>query len=125
MTRQQAMKRARSLCGPKALIRASEAISSPEKRSEATIKVLTARARITELEQEIAELLKGLDRYQSLMAEKRDMRAIVSANEGSAFYHKFSVGKDLGYAFLVEGSGDTWEEAFGQVERKRQSAKVG
>lgn len=117
MTRTQAAREARKRWGVKAIIRAYEALSSPEKRAAALHRLQENRARREAIDREVSERLKALDWYQQLQAERRECNKAVSEAQGRCHYYKFSVGKEEhGFAFMVEGQGDTWEEAFGKAQ---------
>lgn len=116
MTRTQAAREARKRWGLKGIIRAYEAWSSPEKRAAALQRLQANRARREAIDKEIAERLALLDWYRQLQDERRACVKAVSEAQGQCGYYKFNVGKDIGYAFEVEGQGDTWEEAFGKAK---------
>jgi hypothetical protein len=122
MTNDQAMRQATKRWGKKAAIRNAGHFSSPERRDEASGKAQTARARIKDIDQEITARLKALDWYQALTSERKDLQKVASENSGMALFHRFSVGKDMGLFFEVLGSGDTWEEAFAQADRRSSAA---
>lgn len=120
MTRQQAEREAKKRWGAKGIIRASDSLSSPEKRNAAKALRDTCKARIEAIDAEIKQRLSQIDWYQALLAEKKSLRDEWGQIRGTGHlsYYKFSVGKDLGYAFHVCGNGDTWEEAFAEADRK-------
>jgi hypothetical protein len=112
MTRQQAEREAKKRWGARAMIRAGEALSSPEKRAEAFAKIKASRERKEAIDREVKERLAAMGWYQALMAERQECLRVVSQTQGWASYRKFAVGRDIGTAFSIEGQGDTWEEAF-------------
>lgn len=121
MTNDQAMKQATKRWGTRAAVRNAGRFSSPERRDEASGKTQTARARIKDIDQEIAARLKALDWYQALTSERKDLQKVISESSGMAMFYRFSVGKNMGMFFEVLGSGDTWEEAFAQADRRSTS----
>lgn len=118
MTRQQAEKEARKRWGRKAMIRAGSAISSPEKRAEAKQRLQANKERRDAIDREVAERLKAMDWYQALMVERKSCLDAIRDSSGWNVYYKFSVGRDVGIAFAVDGRGDTWEEAFARADGK-------
>lgn len=116
MTREQALRKARKKWGTKALIRASEPISSQEKREAAAATMRAARERRDAIDKEVAERLKTLDWYQALMAERKETVKTINEVQGWVSYFKFNVGYDAGIAFHISGYGDTWEQAFEKAE---------
>ena len=124
MTREQAQREATKRWGKQACIRASESLSSPEKRTAAKAMRDAGKARIEAIDAEIKKRLLELDWYTALLAEKKNLRDKWGQVKGTGdlSYYKFSVGKDVGYAFHVCGSGDTWEEAFAQADGKARTA---
>lgn len=112
MTREQAMKEARKRWGARAMIRAHERLSSPEQREAAAAEVRAMKDRRDAIEREINERLAALDWYQQLTAERKDVVKNIEQNRWRQAYYKFAVGSDMGFAFHVRGSGDTWEQAF-------------
>lgn len=118
MTNQQAMKQATKRWGKQALIQNGGHFSSPDRRAEAQGKAVAARARIKEIDQEIADRLKALDWYQSLTGERRELQKVASDNISLALRYRFQVGRNTGLFFEVLGSGDTWEEAFAQADKR-------
>lgn len=122
MTREQAIREARKRFGPRAIARAGEALSSPEKRATALATLKANRERRDAIDREVQARLDAEDWYRALMAERKECQKIISQTQGWASYYKFAVGKDIGIAFSVEGQGDTWEEAFGDVGGKKATA---
>lgn len=118
MTNDQALKQATKRWGKRAAVRNAGHFSSPDRRAAASEKATTARARIKAIDQEIAERLKALDWYQALTGERKELQKVASENSGMAMFHRFSVGKNMGLFFEVLGSGDTWEEAFAQADKR-------
>jgi len=121
MTRTQAIKEAQKRWGKKALVRAHEQLSSPERRADAAAQLTDAAARIEAIDREVAERLAVLDWYQALIAERKTLRAQKETANSWRSYYKFSVGQDAhGFAFMVLGKGDTWEEAFADADKHRK-----
>lgn len=120
MTRDKAQREAVKRWGKQGIVRASESLSSPEKRAAARKLFDASKARIAGIDAEIKERLAQLDWYQALLAEKRSLKDQWGQIQGTGHlsYYKFSVGKDIGYAFHVCGNGDTWEEAFADADEK-------
>jgi hypothetical protein len=122
MTREQAIREGRKRWGKRAIVRAGEALSSPEQRAEAMDRLKRNRARRDEIDREVQARLNTLDWYRAAQAERKACLQEVSQTQGWASYYKFSVGLDIGIAFSVEGQGDTWEEAFAKADPKRVPA---
>lgn len=120
MTRDKAIREAVKRWGKRALIRANERISSPERREVAQAAFTQAKDRITAIDAEIDERLAALDWLQALKAERRELVDRKRRDAYDMTYYKFNVGSTdriLG-AFWIAGSGDTWELAFADADTK-------
>jgi hypothetical protein len=120
VTRAQALKAAKKRWGKRALVRANDALSSPERRDEARTRTIALRSRRTAIEAEIAERLAALDWYQALRAEQRAVAAELDRVNVRQSYYKFAVGRASlgGFVFSIEGEGDTWEDAFAKADAR-------
>ncbi len=118
MTREQAIKEARNRWGKAGIARASETLSSPERRTTQSDRNTALKARREAINAELAERLNALPWYVALIKERAEVAKELSSTQWNAHYFKFQVGKDLGYAFHVSGSGDTWEQAFAQADAR-------
>jgi len=119
MTRDKAAREAQKRWGKKALIRVEQGLSSPERRADGDRRFAETQARIEAIDREMADRLAALDWYQALKDERKQVVAQKQRAMFDRFYHRFQVGQDeLGFAFLVLGKGDTWEEAFADADTK-------
>ena len=122
MTREQAQKRAQKLWGKRAAIRADGDLSSPEKREAAMARRDQIKAQQAEIDEEIKrrEEAAGIPELRRQWSELGKPRTQAMSD---AMHYRFSVGfiDNVIGAFNIEGQGDTWEEAFGVVERKKAS----
>lgn len=119
MTREQAMREARRRWGGKALIRAAAALSSPEQREAARATMAEANAELTRLKAERKARLDALDWLNDLNQQIAATQQRASVATSDAHYYKFAVGYDAhGFAFHVNGQGDTWEQAFSAADKK-------
>lgn len=123
MTRDQAWKKLVLLYGEKrAAYRVEKAISSPEKRQQARdaasalfAKRKDVQARRDEREREL--LSDPL--YQELKAETKALQKAENEARGESLSYRFTVGRTDGMFFHVEAHGDTWEECFKEIARKK------
>jgi hypothetical protein len=122
MTRQQAQREAQKRWGARGIVRAGEALSSPEKRATAKQALDCGKTRRDAIDKEVQDRLNAEDWYRALMAERKQCIEQIKGASGWNCYYKFAVGKDAGIAFHVDGQGDTWEEAFAQADGKNVSA---
>lgn len=121
MTRDQAMREAKKRWGKNALIRVSAlGVSSPEARAAGTAAHLERKQRYEELKAEKEARLAALDWLRELNDKIAEAGKEMRNNQWKQSYYRFSVGTNiLGFAFGVEGEGDTWEEAFEKASRKK------
>ena len=119
MTRDQAMREARKRWGKNAIIEMrNQGVSSPEAREEATAKRDAHQAVYEALVKEKNDRLAQLDWLQELNAQIKAVGKLKSDESWRTHYYRFSVGNSmLGLAFMVQGQGDTWEEAFAKVKK--------
>lgn len=118
MTRDQALKEAKRRWGTRALIRAAESRSSSELRSKAKDDYERLKQEKETIEREISDRLDACDWYQELLRRRSEIRQMMKKPDSERFYHRFAVGKTEIGAFWIMGEGDTWEEAFADVEAK-------
>jgi F0F1-type ATP synthase membrane subunit b/b' len=124
MTRDQALKAAQRIWGKRACIRVNSGISSPERRDAATAEANELRARIAEIEAEIARrereagILELREQVSTLKREKRERLL------GDATFYRLQIGfiDSVIGAFNIEAQGDTWEEAFGKAKKTNGGA---
>lgn len=118
MTNQQAASKAKRRYGKRFYVRAGESFSSPERREKARDTVVDARAEVKRIDEEITRRLSVLDWYQDLRKQRSELTKRINNTEGNARYYRFHVGKSGG----LLGSGDTWEEAFAQADKRAERA---
>jgi hypothetical protein len=124
MTRDQAIKQAIKRWGKRAIVRACQTLSSPEKRADAGERFRAAKDRIDAIDAEIKDRLAALDWYQSLTTERRMLRLAQNVAAAERCHYKFAVGRDTGIAFHVCGQGDTWEQAFAAADQGTSYART-
>lgn len=123
MTRDEAIKRAKKLLGPKAFVEAGERLSSPEERATNTGRIKAVRARRQEISEEINRRLKLEPWWQALHAEDQRLHTELKGLYPIPYY-KFRVGHVdtmLGWRHS-SGEGDTWEQAFEKAEKNGKGA---
>jgi len=124
MTRQEAFKKLQKLFGKKALYRVHTELSSPEKRQQAREAMEALRAKHEDVKVRRDARQKELladPTYQELVVEARALYQALDRARGEMSYYKFSIGTNEGFAYMVEAQGDTWEQCFEELERKKQS----
>ncbi len=118
MTREQAIKRMKKLWGAKAMWRVDERASSPEQRETARETVMELKAERETIQADIKARLDAMDWY---VAAQNRLREIAKERDQASYYMshtKFQIGRNLGWAFHVDASGDTWEECFAKLEKE-------
>ena len=116
MTREQASKAAAKRWGKRAMWRVEEKSSSPERRESARAEAAELKAKADALSAEIKRRLDALDWLTEMNAERLRLRKAADRAGWGAMHYKFTVGENVGYAFVVKGQGDTWEEAFAKAD---------
>lgn len=117
MTREQAIRECKKRWGKKFLYRVGQSISSPQVRAVETARSNVITAEVKDINDDIAKRLRETPWYQELTAKKV---ALLKERQElkHLHYYKFQVGHEQFGCFLIEGEGDTWEEAFAAVDRK-------
>lgn len=125
MTREQGLKRLRQVLGQKSGARIGLEISSPERRADEHRKRLQRSFRAAMLDRDCKyireRILAASPAYQTARAEADAVRRDIDAHNVTPYY-KFTVGLDMGWAFEVRASGDTWEEVLDQLQQKKEQS---
>lgn len=122
MQRSIALARLKTLLGKSFSYRINEKAPTAEERAEAKEKrptVVAERDRIKEaLESRRKIILEADQEYQSLVEAYRAAckRATSLALDHS---YKITVGKNIGIFFVVEAQGDSWEDIFEKLAKKK------
>lgn len=122
MTDQQAKQQAKKRWGKKFAVRNAGHFSSADKRSEASNRVSELRAKKESLIREKDERLKALDWLTEINRKIVELNKEIQNEIPKTMFKRFDVGRVGGVAgmnfFEVLGSGDTWEEAFAQADKR-------
>lgn len=118
MTNSKAAAQAKKRWGNAYYIRSGQSMSSQRQRDINREELRSARAELESIESEIKQRLSELDWYQELRRRQRELRKKANTAQCSALYHRFSVGKTGAMFTEILGSGDTWEEAFAEADKR-------
>lgn len=117
MTRDQAIRKLRAMFGAKAYFRVGNEITSPEKREAGRADRDRLRAEAAAIDAEVTQRLIDTG-IQARMDEARALRKEADQRGWSSLGYRFSVGQLTFMGFLIEGQGDTWEEAIAAAAKK-------
>lgn len=118
MTRAEAIRRLQKLYGNRVCYRVGKEVSSVERRAAARSAHRQLQEQRDVVTREINERLAACDWYQALLAKRKAIdEQMRGADRGH--YFKFIVGHSELGMFMIQGEGDTWEEAIDQAARKK------
>jgi len=111
MSARSALKEAIKRWGTSAAVRDSglKRAGTPEARA-------AAKERVIALNEEI----RALEKAGKGLSETRELRKERDAHRGIMWRYRYTVGRIImgGFAFGVEGEGDTWEECFAKADER-------
>jgi hypothetical protein len=126
MERLTALKKVKSLLGPKYGYRIDKFAVSPEEREAARQELPAAQAEYKKLKEQREarrqSLLEGDAEYQRLNTECVKSVRHCEKLSGAIYRRKFTVGKSNGLFFVVKAEGDSWEEVIEKLTAKKQNA---
>ena len=128
MTRSEAVTKLKKLFGEKLYYRVGRTVTSPEKREaaraeHACLSALHLAAKALRDARSQAVLAADTE-YQRLKAEAASLYKDMNSVEGRSDY-RFAIGRNIGWANVIEAEGDTWEECFAKVEGKGKAVSNG
>jgi hypothetical protein len=118
MTRDEAAKQAKKRWGTKAYWRVGQHTTSPEQRAAALEALRAARDEKEQRVKALQERLNATDWYVEAQAEISRLRQVIATTQGECNHYKFSVGRSVGWANEITGTGDTWEQAFADADAR-------
>lgn len=126
MLRAEAIRRLKKLYGAKAWWSVKEEISSPENRATAGEACRALKSQEEELSRQMDVVRKRLledPEYRSLLAAWKVVKNERAKLSGRQLFYRFEAGYVSGVGGIsfahVEAHGDTWEELFAELEKKR------
>lgn len=124
MTKDDAIKRLKKLYGSKLLWEENTTAprdSSIRDAAKAAYPVLKQRAEELQAQRDARakDLLEGDVEYQRLKAETQSARAEKEKVSWKTDQYRIKVGRNLGFAFKVDTSGDNWADVVAKAEAKQ------
>jgi len=121
MTREQAIRKARAVVGPRAILEVRSFVSSPDKRAEAKAEADRHEAERDCLRAEIDRRMReaGIYELQARSRKAHEARADALHRAGWLAGYRFHINRatsSIGSEVL--GYGDTWEEAIAMAEAR-------
>lgn len=124
MERAVALKKLRKILGKNAAWEINPKAASGEERAAAQAEQprlqAERKAAGEALTARMQELLKNDEEYQALRARAEETRKALDANSGILFLHKICVGTVNGMFFHVDAQGDSWEQIFELLAKKKK-----
>ncbi len=127
MTKSETVKRLAKMLGPKFGYRIDDKAPTPEERDAARSALPTANQERDDLRKQMedrrAAILKADKGYQELHSAWKDARQQVEKLSSKLYRHKITVGTSVGIGrfsmFSVAADGDSWEEIFAILAKKK------
>ena len=119
MTKTQAIIEARKRWGSAAEVMYSPKAPRKEEREKLIARLKAARMEREEVEKEINRRLAETPWWVELREKQRKLHQEIQHCQGYGNFYPCRVGKNESIFRSILGEGDTWEEAFAQVDQRR------
>jgi hypothetical protein len=126
MTRAEAVRKLKKLfTGKVPYWWVGDEISGEEKRQKVRERLKEIEDIRASLDDRLNKLLLAQPWYVEMTNQKRDLWMERRKIEGGAHYKRFQIGYYVGGFVHIQGSGDTWEEAFAEYDRRKAKVPKG